>query len=870
MSMIKTIPAHSQPDLSEQPFTQVKVAGDGLRGHDLKDFLKRASHQLADWVRTNPPKAGGVYAHLHALGSGELYGCFFEGAPVETSSGLRRIEDVREGDLVLTHKNRFRKVIKTFTSGYTGKRVTLRGSGLPEPISCTEEHPFWVVRAGDFGKNARCEAYLLRKGKTKLGAADAAVEKAQFVRADQLAKGDFLVVPIRPAANSSDVVADPYFLGVYLSEGCISREYREITSKGKPRRVILSLHKYDDIGMLQRIEAVLGRRITTRQSLTSEVGIRAAIGDNALAAECVTLFGGDSTTKRIPPSVFAQAREWKLRFLAGYLDGDGCVVKTGPDRCRGTIRASTASLNLAYDLHRLMASAGVAASVTKGWNRQRNGCFGSKDLVIYHVSVGRGYTKEILARCTRLAWDHGDKTTKKSGATQIGTNYALVPITSVLYDEVTDEPKFNLEVEEDNSYVAFGVSVHNCNRNADFYSASMLERDHPTFEKYAHVFVDHRNQDPRKSYGIVKKSWYNRDMQRVELIVELNATKEAAERNQGLVAERTLQKLASGIDVAVSQSCKVPGDRCNSCGNWAKTRAQYCTPDMCKYGGCRDNLGRTFDDGFHLYVDNPHCTFFDISDVSNTRGADRTAFITGKVAGDLRVMGGAELAEMLGLVAPAYLLDRDTVSAAGCLRKLAAVRAVGETSPSWADSLAVRAKNKTQHSKEAAFPAGYGSAERHRLLAEMGAAGVILPPAQWLHATSNAPLEKCAHVFSQGVDPQRDLLDRSDLHDVLASQSLGEDAEEPHNRLCGSAEKYAWMSPTVEAHARESQLGVLKGLVPADGSKQAAAAVPAQVRKEACAAYLAYQARILAFHENSENFPLMLSECARHNRGTTV
>jgi hypothetical protein len=75
------------------------------------------------------------------------------------------------------------------------------------------------------------------------------------------------------------------------------------------------------------------------------------------------------------------------------------------------------------------------------------------------------------------------------------------------------------------------------------------------------------------------------------------------------------------------------------------------------------------------------------------------------------------------------------------------------------------------------------------------------------------------------------------------------------------------MAPTVESHARESAGAAVREIV---RDKRAAAAVPARVREEACAAYLAYQGRILAFHENSEKFPLLLSECARHNRGTTV
>ena len=39
--------------------------------------------------------------------------CFVAGTPVFTKYGLKNIEDVKEGDLVLTHRGRFRRVIKT-------------------------------------------------------------------------------------------------------------------------------------------------------------------------------------------------------------------------------------------------------------------------------------------------------------------------------------------------------------------------------------------------------------------------------------------------------------------------------------------------------------------------------------------------------------------------------------------------------------------------------------------------------------------------------------------------------------------------------------------------------------------------------------
>lgn len=209
------------------------------------------------------------------------------------------------------------------------------------------------------------------------------------------------------------------------------------------------------------------------------------------------------------------------------------------------------------------------------------------------------------------------------------------------------------------------------NRNADGFREKMLKKCGHTFisrpitKQGAYWFRNHKNKNPRKSYGIVKDSWYNPEMHRQELIVLLNAEKSAAERNGGLVADEELEKIARGEDIPVSMAVKVPFDVCSYCGNRARTRAEYCGPDTCKAGGCRDNLGRVVkigNDIVHLYVDNPDGNFFDISKVF--RGADRTAYANvadyiQKAAND-GSMGGAELAEALGVTAPlGVLLDTD-------------------------------------------------------------------------------------------------------------------------------------------------------------------------------------------------------------------
>lgn len=397
---------------------------------------------------------------------------------------------------------------------------------------------------------------------------------------------------------------------------------------------------------------------------------------------------------------------------------------------------------------------------------------------------------------------------------------------------------------------------YGCNRNFDSYPSAMLQADHPTFEKYAKWYRLHKNTDPKKSYGVIKKAWFNKDLDRVETIAALNTTKEAAERNKGLIADKEMDTLESGRDLAVSQSVRVPYDECMSCGHTAKHRGEYCTHNTCKYGGCRENLGRTFEDGFQLFVRNPKGVFFDLSNVSQdlgSRGADRTAFATGKVAAsDDHVPGGAELAEMLNLVPPDYLLDPNTIKAAEMLRKLAAYKTTSQPANSWFDCVNTRTKiaNTTAN-----VNVPKDDFARHQLLCDMAADGVVLPPARWLSFTTGVDATKCAGVFATGVDPERDVLKRPDMIDLLAEVGFGD-----QNRTT-KAGSYSWLRPTLTALAKESALASLQPTV------KVAASVPDVVSSELKARYLAYQAAVLSLHPNDD---VLLMECARHNTGVTV
>lgn len=74
--------------------------------------------------------------------------CFVAGTPVITESAIKSIENVEVGDMVLTHKNRFRKVLKTGGEKYKQiVDVKVQGVSL---IETTSEHPFYVRENFDY------------------------------------------------------------------------------------------------------------------------------------------------------------------------------------------------------------------------------------------------------------------------------------------------------------------------------------------------------------------------------------------------------------------------------------------------------------------------------------------------------------------------------------------------------------------------------------------------------------------------------------------------------------------------------------------------------------------------------------------------
>lgn len=79
-------------------------------------------------------------------------GCFTGNTSIQTKFGTKRIRDIAVGDEVLTHKGRYRKVVKLYERDHTEGFVNInygRKGRLDQTIQATPEHPILVERNGE-------------------------------------------------------------------------------------------------------------------------------------------------------------------------------------------------------------------------------------------------------------------------------------------------------------------------------------------------------------------------------------------------------------------------------------------------------------------------------------------------------------------------------------------------------------------------------------------------------------------------------------------------------------------------------------------------------------------------------------------------
>ena len=389
-----------------------------------------------------------------------IVGCLLKGQEIVTSDGVKFVEDVEVGDLVLTHKGRFRKVLRTMNRKHTGCLVTLKFAGCSRTLTVTDEHPIlvrtssnqscspadeyhfhsrlvkWVradeIEAGRVGSRLGMHTYRSYACLPKLKGDNEEIDLLKYLpnqfecvndrikKTQKANKFEFLKdwdLPCR--LNLNDDIA--YLLGLFCAEGSFGR-YEDGGVSGSIRFSLGSheLHLADRIAQIVDTEFGLETSIQDRSERGS---IEVYFSSLPLAYMLETICGSGAENKRVPHEIMTSLPSIRKAFLDGVLDGDGKQV--------GQRTLKVISKSLAWGVRHLLVDLGHWATVAEVHEENRR--------VAYAVpySPDRKYARTI-----------------EDGA------LVFKPISSVTKSQAEVEV-FNFEVEEDNSYVSDCI-MHNC------------------------------------------------------------------------------------------------------------------------------------------------------------------------------------------------------------------------------------------------------------------------------------------------------------------------------------------------------------------------------------------------------------------------
>ena len=440
--------------------------------------------------------------------------CFTPDTRVATSKGIFPISEIvtRKMDVqVYTHTGKRRKVKSFFERPYLGTICKMKPAFLPE-IECTPEHPFLARLRPDrypddrpryieakeltrdhclaipshyeFSENVTLETRdylepfvssyrvkrsisaeilerileLTEKGKSSRVIAQEIGKSASHIRhlRSKIRRGHWdlknlafkKVILIEEAGSvrfskehapgiPSRVALGAEFaelLGFYCAEGSVSLNKGRVHSatlnfsfgkkeREKAERVKLLLEK------LFGVQAYLVKRETT---------LAVATGKTSLALFFKALCGGRGAEKHVPGTLYEAKREVVRSFLAAYVAGDGYRA---PD---GQIRISTISRELAW---------GVA------WLVQKLGYL--PQFYQYSVATERKLLGRTIKQSPRVYLVRWYETPKKQRHVWEDKDYRYVLIENI-EQHFYDGPVYNLETEEDHTYLANLVAVHNC------------------------------------------------------------------------------------------------------------------------------------------------------------------------------------------------------------------------------------------------------------------------------------------------------------------------------------------------------------------------------------------------------------------------
>lgn len=355
----------------------------------------------------------GFFGHIDLVIAGSP--CFVADTKIICQNNIKSIQDVKTGDVVLTHKNVYQKVKRV---GGTDKEIyTLTAQG-GIPINTTKEHPFYIRKKITHWNNEK-RTY------------EARFTNPLWVKLKDIKTGDYVGTPIlKTCKNPLKLTHEECFvLGLYLGDGHTRKDYK--ISKNRHWQLIISTGSHE-------IEELKSKLRLKYSCFKHTQNVYRVVFSNKRLVEIVEKhIGTNSNDKTISKTILDLPNDLLESFLNGYEFSDGSSRNN-------VFRATTVSKQLINSLSLLIAKLYKTTCCIEYTARP-------KKTIIQDRIVNQKNTWTISYRKTH---------TKQSRAWLID-GILWNPVKSVNKTNSVQKV-YNIEVENDNSYIADGRIVHNC------------------------------------------------------------------------------------------------------------------------------------------------------------------------------------------------------------------------------------------------------------------------------------------------------------------------------------------------------------------------------------------------------------------------
>lgn len=358
--------------------------------------------------------------------------CFPSGALVLREDGFVPIEEIKVGDMVMTHKGRLRRVLAIGSK--LSETIMLKGQGSVG-IECTPNHPFYSVykqwphtKENPTNKSIVSEPEWTEakdmKGKFWLN-----VCNVESTNIPQFADANIGIRNGGCIEGFEMTDAFFYFVGRWLGDGWANVHKRKNRIDSKMKRVYVCC-SHEESDYLESKLADTGLHFCKNDNGST---MRFTCASTQLYDWLVDNFGVHADGKNIPYWCLGMPVEFRKAMFEGYIDADGTNRSNG-------VRSNSINRGLTVGMKLIAGSLGMASSTYK-FNTKEKG-----------VIEGRVVNQKQLYE---QSYYHDSRSAMFINNGWFGCVRSVEPCRELAM-------VYNLEVEEDNSYTVDGIAVHNC------------------------------------------------------------------------------------------------------------------------------------------------------------------------------------------------------------------------------------------------------------------------------------------------------------------------------------------------------------------------------------------------------------------------